>query len=50
MIAAGTAAAPIETRQTIDSEAPTTVAMTMPTPMAIWNASTSRPRYLGGAS
>ena len=50
MIAAGTAAMPIDRRHTIDSEAPTTVAMTMPTPMAIWNARTSRPRYFGGAS
>ncbi len=39
MIAAGTAAIPIDHRHTIDSEAPTTVAMTMPTPMAIWKAS-----------
>jgi hypothetical protein len=50
MIAAGTAAKPMDARHTIDSEAPTTVATTMPTPMAIWNASTSRPRYFGGAS
>jgi hypothetical protein len=35
MIAAGTAAAPIEWRHEIDSVAPTIVAMTMPTPMAI---------------
>ena len=50
MIAAGMEAIPIDSRHTIDSEAPTTVAMTMPTPIAIWKASTSRPRYFGGAS
>ena len=50
MMAAGTAAAPIDHRHGIDSDAPTMVAMTMPTPIAIWKQSTSRPRYLGGAS
>ena len=50
MIAAGTAAAPIDTRQSIASDAPTMVAITMPTPIAIWKQSTSRPRNVGGDS
>ena len=50
MIAAGTAAMPIDTRHTTDSEAPTTVAMTMPTPMASWKPARAGPADLGGAS
>ncbi len=50
MIPAGTAAMPMATRQSIDSDAPTIVAITMPTPIAIWKHSTNRPRYFGGAS
>ncbi len=44
MTAAGTAAAPMETRQSTASLAPTIVATRMPTPMAIWKQRTSRPR------
>jgi hypothetical protein len=47
---AGTAAAPTARRQSTCSVAPTTVAMTMPTPMAIWKKRTRRPRNLAGAS
>nr|WP_255523313.1 hypothetical protein [Blastococcus sp. TML/M2B] len=50
MSALGTTAAPIDTRQSTLSVAPTIVAMRMPTPMAIWKNSTSRPRYRLGAS
>ncbi len=47
---AGTAADPIEIRQDTDSLAPTSVEITMPTPIASWKQSTSRPRRLAGAS
>ncbi len=50
MIAATTAVAPIDHRQPIDSVAPTTVEMTIPTPIATWKHSTSRPRSAEGAS
>jgi hypothetical protein len=44
MTAAGTVAAPTAMRQSTASAAPTMVAMTIPTPIAIWKHSTSRPR------
>ena len=50
MIAAGTAAAPTETRHGDASLAPTSVASTIPTPMPSWKVRTSRPRLRAGAS
>jgi hypothetical protein len=50
MITAGIATAPIATRQSTASLAPTIVDRTIPTPITTWKVSTSRPRSDGGAS
>jgi hypothetical protein len=44
MIAAGTAAMPMDHGHGMDCDAPMIVAITMPTPMAIWKHRTRRPR------